>query len=115
MGHWGGAMKQQAGVIKENFSEFLKFFHREVDCFKELHKTTESQINIFKKSEQKLIFKKERFFNGKELKNWELETECLKIFTHDQLLNNKTIAFSKMLPKVIQNSIYLNLDRKHMI
>ena len=100
MSKWGSFLVHEAGMIKENFQEMFKFYYQQLDSYKDLLKHKEVHKNIFGKAENKLKFKKERLYREKDIKFWDLEEQTNKIFTHEQLTNNKSLAFCKMLPKV---------------
>jgi len=53
----------------------------------------------YNRADLKLQQKKEEYFKSGNIPKWELSKEELKL--QNELLKNKTLAFSKMLPTVI--------------
>lgn len=85
--------KKQGMLFDLDLKQHIKYVIKEYSSFKELRDNfNNSKVNYNKKKE-KLLSKKEDFFKKKDLKKWDLKAEDTQID-----VNNKELAFEKMLP-----------------
>jgi len=63
----------------------------------------ESNKYAFVKAETKLLQKKDEYFKTGNVPKWELSPEDAKL--KHELIKDKEVAFSKMLPKVCNHNI----------
>ena len=97
MQSWAEAEKQQMDILNKNVREYFRYIKNEYHSMGELGGIVESNKMIYKKAFDKLYFSKENLFKQQDLSQWGLSQEDLQ--NKLQLLKNKELAFSKMLPK----------------
>jgi len=87
-------------TLKENFSNnfnrFYSFYYRESQALGELLDMRKAAFETFNLNEKKLYKKKETLFDQKNVSKWKLDPTLT--VTMDNLLKNKNLAFSEMLP-----------------
>ena len=98
MENWAEAEKQQMDIVNKNVREYFRYIKNEYHSMYELGEIVENNKSIYKKAFDKLYFNKENLFKQQDLLQWGLIKEDLEN-NKLQLLKNKELAFSKMLPK----------------
>jgi hypothetical protein len=93
--------KKNIEIINVNFREYFKYIKNIYRGFKENINTLETAKNNFYTNESKLNSKKESLFQKGDTSKWGLDSKD-KI-DMNSLLNNKKLAFEKMLPKENKN------------
>lgn len=58
--------------------------------------------NAYLKAQSRLELKKEELFKQGNIARWEVSVEDQKKYDKNELLKNKHLAFSTMMPKVIK-------------
>lgn len=94
---WSECEKKQAGIVETDLREHFKYNKNELLMMKDLFVKVDDANKNFYKQYKWLILKKEELFRKGEIKNWGLTAEDMK--TSSELLQNKDLAFTKMLPK----------------
>ena len=96
MREWGKYEADMAGVVNEYLTNFFKYRYTEMTSLRELLKEREEFRDVYLKAEGRLQARKERLWSHKEqLEKWELDLNRSQI---PALLENKSLAFSHMLP-----------------
>jgi sorting nexin-7/30/sorting nexin-8 len=93
--------KKNLEIIFINFREYFKYIKNIYRGLKENINTIEQAKNTFYSSESKLKTKKESLFSKGETSKWGLDSNDKTDI--NTLLNNKTLAFEKMLYKENKN------------
>ncbi len=93
-------MRQEAGIFQEQLGEFFKYQVYEFDSMQELQNLVKRFQKEFFAADKKLDAKKEELFRDKRIEKWKLDPQVLNVFTRENLIKDKRLAFSKMLPKV---------------
>jgi sorting nexin-7/30/sorting nexin-8 len=93
--------KKNIEIINVNFREYFKYIKNIYRGLKENINTLETAKNNFYTNESKLNSKKESLFQKGDTSKWGLDSKD-KI-DMNSLLNNKKLAFEKMLPKENKN------------
>lgn len=100
MNEWSVIQKKQIDILNINVREYFRYVKNE---FKNLRNMSNKVINkqiSYKKSYSKLINNKENLFKEKDVEKWGLsENDLVDKFS---LLQDKNLAFMKMLPKETQ-------------
>lgn len=97
MKNWGYTELKQAMNIELEVREYFKYVHLEYNSIKELYEKFDYTKNLYTKSEEKLILKKEELYKRGDVSKWLLpENEKFDF-------NNKELAISKMLPNETNN------------
>jgi hypothetical protein len=99
--NWSNSYKSQMKFIDLELREFFIFVKKEVLSFKELIETYEETKSEFIRNENNLLSKKEEYFNTANLNKWEIDESI----DRSEIISNKEIAFSKMLPKVFLDKL----------
>lgn len=97
MKKWSDSEKRKSALFTTNLREHFKYIKNEFALMKELFDKTDSAHKNFYKQFRQLTAKKEELFKKGEIRNWELSEEDMK--NSSELMQNKKMAFSKMLPK----------------
>jgi hypothetical protein len=79
-----------------NFSNFYSFYCRECQALGELLDTRKIAFENYNSNEKKLLKKKESLFEQKNIIKWKLDPTLM--VTVEDLLKNKNLACSEMLP-----------------
>jgi hypothetical protein len=93
--------KKNLEIIFINFREYFKYIKNIYRGLKENTNTIEQAKNIFNSTENKLKAKKESLFTKGETSKWGLDSNDKTDI--NTLLNNKALAFEKMLHKENKN------------
>ena len=93
---WSEINKKQKILINEGIREYFRYVKNEFHSIKDLTLKVDSQKIIFTKAFDKLISQKESTFR-QDISQWGLTSVDME--NKAQLLTNKNLAFSKMLPK----------------
>lgn len=97
MNDWSQMLTTQASIISNDIRDYFKFHRKEFKSFKPvIAKVQLTQNNYFNENER-VYQKKEYLFKKKDIAKWDLDPNNLE--NKLGLLNNKALAFSKMLPK----------------
>ena len=107
MTSWGNGFVNQAKIIQESCVEFFKFYELEQSALKDLIKTKDEHGEIYFKKNAKLLAKKKKIFQGKDIGKWDLGVKLTEP-EMTKLQENQELAFAKMLPKVSQMRLCLN-------
>jgi hypothetical protein len=97
MKNWGYTELKQAMNIELEVREYFKYVHLEYNSIKELYEKFDYTKNLYTKSEEKLILKKEELYKRGDVSKWLLPQNEKFDF------NNKELAISKMLPNETNN------------
>jgi hypothetical protein len=96
MDDWKEINKKQRILINEGIREYFRYVKNEFCAIKDLAVKVDSNRTIYLKAFEKLNALKENIFK-QDISNWGLNSFDLEL--KSQLLTNKNLAFSKMLPK----------------
>ena len=93
---WANIQENQIKIMNLHLREYFKYVKKEFISLKEMaNKTKNSKIN-YTKAKEKLLLTKENLFQKQEIDLWQLKEEDKK--KRLDLLRNKDLAFTKMLP-----------------
>ena len=101
MAGFGEYAAEQGKLFKELMAEFMRFQNQEFESMLELQGLMKKYQKEFLAAEKKLASKKEDLFKEKKIEKWKLDLQTLTAFNKEGLLKNKSLALSKMLPKVV--------------
>lgn len=93
MSDWGYSELKQAKNIEIEVREHFKYVGFEYNSLKELYDRYDYSKNLYLKSREKLLGKKQELFKRGDVSKWELNPQDKFDF------NNQSLAISKMLPK----------------
>jgi len=96
MDDWKEINKKQRILINEGIREYFRYVKNEFCALKDLTVKVDSNRTVYLKAFEKLNALKENLFK-QDISNWGLSSFDLEM--KSQLLTNKNLAFSKMLPK----------------
>ena len=101
--NWSDALKRHNTVIHVDIREYFKYVKNNFKSMKDLVYIVDTHKNTFTKNERYLINKKEDLLRKGDINRWELDA-------HDKdnisrLLQDKNLAFKKMIPKETNNVI----------
>ena len=97
MDSWAEIQKKQSSILNENIREYFRYVKNEFFNVKEMAiKVNNSRIQ-YTKAQEKLLNTKESLFQKQDLDSWKLSKEDKA--NRIQLLSDKNLAFTKMLPK----------------
>lgn len=96
MDDWKEINKKQRILMNEGIREYFRYVKNEFCAIKDLAVKVDSNRTIYLKAFEKLNALKENIFK-QDISNWGLNSFDLEL--KSQLLTNKNLAFSKMLPK----------------
>ena len=96
MDDWKEINKKQRILINEGIREYFRYVKNEFCALKDLAVKVDNNRTIYLKAFEKLNALKENVFK-QDISNWGLSSFDLEM--KSQLLTNKNLAFSKMLPK----------------
>ena len=96
MQDWSEANKHQKILVNEGIREYFRYIKNEYVSMKELIQKVDNNRNIYIKAFDKLRALKESTFR-QDISTWGLNSFDMENKT--ELLTNKELAFSKMLPK----------------
>lgn len=94
---WSDHEIESASIIKDYCNLYFKYGYTEVSALKEFVKEREDKYAAYQKSLAVLDKKKEKLWSTKDVTKWSCNTE--ETIDYNELLSNKTLAFSKMLCK----------------
>ena len=97
MENWAEVQKSQIKVINVNIREYFRYVKNEFNGLKEMSEKVQSCQNTYTKFNEKLLKTKEALYEKKDPETWQLKPEDKKNML--DLMNNKDLAFSKMLPQ----------------
>ena len=101
-------LKKQASLINIDIREYFKFLKREFRVMKEFSLRVENDKNTYYKAQEKLDGRKEDLFKKQDITKWEIDPNDTTDKT--AILQNKEIAFEKMLPKETLNVKVLKIN-----
>lgn len=107
MKKWSECEKRKSNVIETHIREHYKYTKNEFALMKDLFDKADASHKNLNKLFRQITSKKEDLFKKGEVKNWELNEEDMK--NAPELLQNKKLALSKMIPK---KSEELNIAKK---
>ncbi len=93
---WCEINKKQKIIINEGIREYFRYIKNEFHAIKELSLKVDNNKLIYCKAYDKLIALKENVFK-QDISSWGLNSVDME--NKSQLLTNKSLAFSKMLPR----------------
>ena len=95
MDDWREMNKKQKILINEGIREYFRYVKNEFNSIKDLAIKVDNNRLIFMKAFEKLTSLKENVYK-QDISNWGLNSFDMEL--KSQLLTNKNLAFSKMLP-----------------
>ena len=93
---WSISYNKQKFFLDHNFREFFDYMNLQIVSLAEVQKQYIQIKNDYEQYGLDLLAKKEKLFNGKNYKSWELSEEDYKNI--DNLKQNRESAFKAMLP-----------------
>ena len=93
---WSCSYNQQKFFLDHNFREFFDYMNLQINSLAEVQKQYIQIKNDYEQYGLELLQKKEKLFNGKNYKSWELSEEDYKNI--ENLKQNRESAFKAMLP-----------------
>ena len=96
MDDWKEINKKQRILINEGIREYFRYVKNEFCAIKDLAVKVENNRVIYMKAFEKITALKENLYK-QDISNWGLSSFDMEL--KSQLLTNKNLAFSKMLPK----------------
>ena len=96
---WSESEKKQASLSFINLREYFKYINKEVRCVKELITKVDAYKYTYTKEKDKLMYRKEELFKRGEVQRWEVVDWNGETADYTKLLEDKKVAFEKMLPK----------------
>ena len=97
MENWAEIQKTQIKIINVNIREYFRYVKNEFNGLKEMSDKVQTSKNTYTKFNEKLIKMKESLYEKRDPEQWQLKDEDKKNML--SLINNKELAFSKMLPQ----------------
>ena len=85
-------------LMNNYIREYFRFVKNELVSLKELSVKVDENKVVYHKAFDKINSAKEKLFKKKDINNWQLEDKN-DLYFKNVLLNNKDIAFAKMLPE----------------
>ena len=107
---WSSSYNKQKFFMNNNFKEYFDYIRLQIKALEDLEKQHMKIKNDYEKSGLELYMKKEKLFNNKKYKEWELTDEDSKNI--EFLKINKESAFKVMLPG---NTNLVNAQKIQMI
>ena len=98
MNSWYEIEKRQSLFLNVQLREYFRYIKNEYHSLEELVYRVENTKNNFYKENANLMNKKNSLFEDGDTSYWELE-EQNDVMNNLELLKNKELAFSKMLPE----------------
>ena len=96
MDDWSKIQSNQIKIMNENIREYFRYVKNEFIAFKEMAIKVKNCKTQYTKAQEKLLNTKEMLFQKQDVDLWQLKEEDKSIKL--SLLNNKDLAFAKMLP-----------------
>ena len=96
MNDWSEVEKKQSLILNIQLRENFRYCKKEYHSLEELVYRVENTKNNFYKENEYLMSKKNNLFEDGDTSYWDLEEKDM--IDHIELLKNKELAFSKMLP-----------------
>ena len=97
MESWAEIQKKQSAIMNENIREYFRYVKNEFFNVKEMAIKVKNCRIQYTKAQEKLLNAKESLFQKQDIELWQLREEDKA--NRMQLLSNKNLAFSKMLPQ----------------
>jgi len=97
MDTWAEMQKKQSTILNENIREYFRYVKNEFFNVKEMGTIVKDSGIQYTKVQEKLLNTKESLFQKQDIDSWKLRKEDKA--NKMQLLSDKNLAFSKMLPK----------------
>ncbi|MCQ2820670.1 MAG: hypothetical protein MJ252_25675 [archaeon] len=97
MQDWSDSEKRQADLINIDLKEYFRYVKNEFISMKDLIGKVENSKAIYKKAEEKLIWRKDELFRRQDISKWDLDNS--EVINKMKLLQDKEYAYSKMIPK----------------
>ena len=97
MDSWAEIQRKQSTIMNENIREYFRYVKNEFHNVKEMAIRVKNSRTQYTKAQEKLLNTKESLFQKQDIELWQLRKED-KV-DRVQLLSNKNLAFSKMLPQ----------------
>ena len=94
---WSEIEKSQMKVININIREYFRYVKNEFKELKEMSDRVQNSQTTYIKLKEKLLKTKETLFEKQDPETWQLKDEDKKDIMN--LIKNKELAFSKMLPQ----------------
>lgn len=115
---WAHLQKETADLLVEKIYTIIKYNTKDLEPLNELQQAKNNKFASFSKMNVKLIAKKEKLWNNKDISTW--GTCILEENDSKELYNNKELAFSQMLSletdevsKLRDEYSYFNHQLKH--
>ena len=107
MQDWSEMNKTQKILMNEYIREYFRYIKNEFVALKDLAQKVDNNKSTYNKAYDKLISMKENLFK-QDITNWGISTVDME--DKNELINNKELAFEKMLPRDTQkvNSLRKN-------
>jgi hypothetical protein len=96
MEDWSKIQSNQIKIMNENIREYFRYVKNEFIAFKEMAIKVKNSKTQYTKAQEKLLNTKEMLFQKQDVDLWQLKEEDKSIKL--SLLNNKDLAFAKMIP-----------------
>ena len=96
MKDWSETNKRQKILINEGIREYFRYIKNEFVALKDLAQKVDTNKSIYNKAYDKLISLKENLFK-QDASTWGIS--AIDMESKNDLINNKELAFSKMLPR----------------
>ena len=96
MQDWSETNKRQKILINEGIREYFRYIKNELVSLKDLAQKVETNKTTYSKAFDKLMSVKENMFK-QDITTWGISTVDME--DKNELMNNKALAFSKMLPR----------------
>ena len=96
MEDWSKIQSNQIKIMNENIREYFRYVKNEFIAFKEMAIKVKNSKTQYTKAQEKLLNTKEMLFQKQDVDLWQLKEEDKSIKL--SLINNKDLAFAKMLP-----------------
>ena len=97
MDDWASIQTRQSFLVNSDIREYIRFVKNEFSGVTQLAERVDNNKVVFSKAFEKLKATKENLFKAKDLTQWDLTKEDLD--NKLSLLQNPTLAYTKMLPK----------------
>eukprot|EP00357_Protocruzia_adherens_P026785 CAMPEP_0115027936 /NCGR_PEP_ID=MMETSP0216-20121206/35919_1 /TAXON_ID=223996 /ORGANISM="Protocruzia adherens, Strain Boccale" /LENGTH=624 /DNA_ID=CAMNT_0002403859 /DNA_START=184 /DNA_END=2058 /DNA_ORIENTATION=+ len=94
---WGVTYEENTAKINENFSEFFTYAACEIPSVRELIKRYQHYKTKYYNVLYRLLSRKDKLYASREVGRWEMSVEDIQRFSPRQLLEDKELAFAKML------------------
>ena len=96
----GKIYRKQALLFNEKVNKFINYYIEEVDSITEVNSIVDDVRKAFNTKEEDVNEEKEHLFSEGKTLTWNLPKEIFEKVPITELINNKEVAFSYMLPDV---------------